>query len=835
MLARSRKVGAALLLAACAEVPQGTPASAASDTPAGLAERHRLWLEEVAVLVSKQERRAFLRLKQDYQRDGFVRRWWEARDPYPETERNEFQIEWRRRVETAREEFGSLTEDRSLVYLLHGPAARVRETDCLMLLWPLEVWTYEGGGSLPRGFVVIFYQTAAGGPFRRWRRSDGFRVLQAIYQETADLVNDDYMAFRQDIFRYCPVLNEELMLAVDGVIRQEGLAANGLVERAPPVRDTEWLQTFAGFSTDLPPGASPLEAALEVAFGGANQSRTVVQTALLVPKAAATAGDLEGHLVYGFLLTGEVLRDQELFESFRYRFDVPAENVGGTAIPLAFERALRPGAYSLVLRLEDLHSGRQFRIEHALEVPAASAAARDLPRSTLLTLLTAPPAEALPVRLVPPPDGLLVGALRVEARVGEGARRVTFALDGKDMLTRNGAPWAIDLLLGPVPRPRTVTAIAYDASGVELGRDELALNQPPQRFAVMLLEPRDGGQYQGLVQVRAEVRVPDDRHLERLELYLGEQRLAVLEGPPFAVKVSLPAGGGAAIVRAVGFLDDGHSAEDVALINSAERSERLQVRLVELYAAVRDRQRRPVLGLERRAFQVLEDGEPQELLRFEPVADLPLQVAMVVDTSASMAPRLEEVQRAALGFVRRALRPKDRAALVTFADTPNLVVPLTGDADALSAGLARLTAERSTALWDTLVYTLSYLQGASGQSAIFLLTDGDDRSSHYGFDEALETARRSGITIYVLGVKVPRLDLQARTRLERLAQDTGGRSFFVDDAGALGPVYTAIEEELRSRYLLVYQPEHAGGNEFRAVEVRVEGGLEVQAPRGYYP
>src|SRR4029079_7204320 len=98
--------------------------------------------------------------------------------------------------------------------------------------------------------------------------------------------------------------------------------------------------------------------------------------------------------------------------------------------------------------------------------------------------------------------------------------------------------------------------------------------------------------------------------------------------------------------------------------------------------------------------------------------------------------------------------------------------------------------ERSTVLWDSLVFGLHYLQGVRGQRALLLLTDGRDRASRVSFDEALEYARRSGVTLYTVGLAVGKLDLETRKHLTRLAEETGGRSFFPDAASDLSAVYT---------------------------------------------
>ncbi len=144
-------------------------------------------------------------------------------------------------------------------------------------------------------------------------------------------------------------------------------------------------------------------------------------------------------------------------------------------------------------------------------------------------------------------------------------------------------------------------------------------------------------------------------------------------------------------------------------------------------------------------------------------------------------------------------------------------------------------ADGETALWDSLIFSLNFLGGTSGQRAILLLSDGEDRNSRFHFDDALESARRAGLAVYVMGIDLPRGE--ATERLSRLASDTGGRSFFVKDMSELPGIYSAIEKDLRSRYRITYQSSNTRPAEaFRAVRVQVDKpGVEARTISGYYP
>jgi len=352
---------------------------------------------------------------------------------------------------------------------------------------------------------------------------------------------------------------------------------------------------------------------------------------------------------------------------------------------------------------------------------------------------------------------------------------------------------------------------------------------------VHLAEPRPGRTYRESLRARVEVDAPEDRGVERVELYLGESRVATLYQQPFIQPLVLPDPAAASYVRAVAYLSDGTSAEDVALLNAPAPAERMDIRLVELYANAGDRMSRPAEGLEASDFKVFEDGVRQTLRQVERVDDTPLRLVTLIDNSSSMQPRLAAVSRTAIDFLRRTLHAKDQAAVITFNKAPSVAVGLTGDVAALAAGFDGLVADGDTSLWDSVIFSLYYLGGASGQKAVVVLSDGEDRTSRFHFEDALESARRAGIAVFVLGIDLTRGE--ATERLSRLANDTGGRSFFVKSMDDLPGVYSAIEKDLRSRYRITYQSSNTRpGEAFRAVRVQVDKpGVEARTISGYYP
>ncbi len=807
------------------------------------------FLAEVAPLATDAERAAYLGLTRDYQRAAFARAFWEQRDPFPQTARNELAERWHERWQIVRERYPDPDDERAKIHLFNGEPGRVLPFRCTDVLRPGEAWIYAGTERIPYGFVLVFVSSGVSeqAPHRLWSPRDGIEALAnwSLRPDDRDLAT----RLAAEVPGAC-ARGEELLAAFGAAADWNELARRHAVVPRP---NPEWVSTFESYSTDVPAAAETLPAEVEIHFAGRHQSRTVVDASVLV--SATELAPRGGAAPAAWILDGEVLRDDQLFDHFRYRFEPPsAALLAAGTLPFSARRFLRPGTYRLVLRLHELDRDRYFRAELPLDVPAVSPAlqahrapppdAASPPRSAASPPPASAPAVApspLPeeptLRLYAPTDRLVTGRSRVEAEVrGAEASRVDFELDGKPLLSKRRAPYSVDLDLGKAPRMRRLRAVAFDADGNSLAEDEVLLNGGPHRFAVRLLEPRSLPPGADRLETRAEVDLPEGEVLDRLELYVNESLQATLYQPPFAVALPiLPAD--LTYVRAVAYLAGGAAAEDVRLLGASSSSDSLEIDFVELYTTVLDRRGRPVLDLEAGDFAVLEGGEAQTIRRFERVDELPIHAGVMIDTSSSMAEELAEAEAAAHRFFAEVLTPRDRAAVITFADAPRLAVRFTNDLEVLAGGLADLAAEGETRLYDSLAFAFHYFSGVRGKRALVLLSDGADSGSRYRFEEVLEYARRTGVAIYTIGMNVPRDPPEAGISLDRLARETGGRSYRIDRAHELGSVYRAIRTELRSQYLLAYQSSHSGqGEGFREVTVTLSRpGLEARTIRGYYP
>lgn len=806
--------------AAADEEPGEPPAG---DPDAG--RRFSRWLEEVDALITKAEREAFRRLERNHHRDAFIRKFWQIRDPYPETARNELKERWEERVFTVQSRYGSLEDDRSRIFLVHGPPDATLDVRCTTTRIPVSVWLYNGSDVVDFRFLLVFVRRGGLGRATIWRPGRG--ALEPIISNARSCINGGRLG---GVVAGLQGLGSDYELMLDRVLAK------------PRPRSEEWIATFQAFTADLPEGAETFEADVDFEYLGRIQSRTVVQALLHVPRSEATVEEFAGFRSYNFELTGEVVLDDQLFETFRYKFGLPADQAPTTGIPMAFQRYLRPGEYTIILKLRDLASEAICLHEKTVQVPRLDELAEvpdDLDSETMRLFREATEAvggDEAAIRIVAPPGELHSGFVRFDTLTsGTGVDRVVFFLDDKARVTKTTPPFNVELDLGPYPRLRNLRVEALDADGRLIAEDALLINAGEHRFTVRLLEPHRGQIYEESLRIRAEVDTPPNRSLERVEFYLNESLVATLYQEPFVQPVRLPENQHAGYVRAVAYLVDGNSTEEVVFINSPDLQEEVKIQFVELFAAALDGDGRWVEDLGRSDFRIFEDGVEQEIVRFDQVENLPFHAVILIDNSASMTGAIEQARHAALSFFQHAITPRDRAAVITFNRFPNLAVKFTNDHTSLGGGLQGLTAEGQTALYDSLMFALYYFSGIKGQRAVLLLSDGKDEVSRFDFEQTLEYARRAGVTIYSVGLNMD--DGRARRKLITLANETGGRSYFIGNVSDLDTVYDLIQRDLRSQYLIAYQSSNTStDDEFRYIDVQVDRPkTTVRTLAGYYP
>ncbi len=269
----------------------------------------------------------------------------------------------------------------------------------------------------------------------------------------------------------------------------------------------------------------------------------------------------------------------------------------------------------------------------------------------------------------------------------------------------------------------------------------------------------------------------------------------------------------------------------------------LDVTRVQLLFTVSDKKGRFVSDLTKEDFQVFEAKKPQSIVEFTAESDLPLRLAILIDTSNSIRDRFKFQQEAATDFVNTVIRPaEDRAAIVSFDAAPELVADLTGDVEKLTAAIRSLRAGGGTALYDAIFFACrdKLMQDQPKfkyRRAMVILSDGDDNQSRYTRDQALEMAHKADVVIYSISTNRLGNESDGDKVLKYFSEQTGGQAFFPFKAQDLAQSFENIANELRHQYNVLYRPEPLKTDGlYHPVDVKVKGrkDLIVRARHGYY-
>ncbi|MBI2833728.1 MAG: VWA domain-containing protein [Acidobacteria bacterium] len=270
------------------------------------------------------------------------------------------------------------------------------------------------------------------------------------------------------------------------------------------------------------------------------------------------------------------------------------------------------------------------------------------------------------------------------------------------------------------------------------------------------------------------------------------------------------------------------------------------VDIVSLNVTVTDATNHYVTDLARDEFLVFEDGVKQDL-NFFARTQLPIALALLLDTSASMEGKLKIAQEAAIGFASR-LRPEDLAEVIDFDSRVDVLQKFTNNVADLETAIRLTSAGGSTSLHNAIYISLKELKKMQARSledirrqAIVLLSDGEDTSSLVSFEEVLDLAKRSETAIYSIGLRARephglRGFKEAEFVLRQLAQETGGRAFFPNEVTELAGIYSQISNELSSQYGLGYTSKNPRRDGlWRRIVVRVNRpNLTARTKQGYY-
>jgi Ca-activated chloride channel family protein len=277
-------------------------------------------------------------------------------------------------------------------------------------------------------------------------------------------------------------------------------------------------------------------------------------------------------------------------------------------------------------------------------------------------------------------------------------------------------------------------------------------------------------------------------------------------------------------------------------LDAQEVTLHVDVKLVNVFVNVTDRNGALVGGLTRDDFTLTEDGRPQQIAVFERQSELPLNLTLAIDTSGSVRKDMAEEADAARRFAHALLRSQDQMSLLQFATDVRELTPFTNKLSQIDRGLGQLRGDFATALYDAIYLGSERLGTRQGRKVLIVISDGDDTAKSTTYAQALEQALRNEVMIYSI-IDVPIAasagrDLGGEHALITLAEQTGGKSFY-ESEGGLDKAFARVSDDLRTQYLLGYYPKNQEpGRTFHRVEVTIPRAaaqdFNIRHKTGYY-
>ncbi len=453
----------------------------------------------------------------------------------------------------------------------------------------------------------------------------------------------------------------------------------------------------------------------------------------------------------------------------------------------------------------------------------------------LLVLLAATSLSAQTVRITQKTAGLTAGILHVPILATDPVTRLELLINGVKYAEAPGKAMTAQVNVGYYIRRLRMRAVGYDAEGNIAGEDEMVVNDPRPPFRVRLQAPLTWPE-SGTVELHANVIRPVEILIRGVDFYVGEEKVATADAPPYVATVDAAKHANAVYARVVARSTIGEESNDVVFFGDRAR-EQIDVTVQQIPLSVAG-------GAPPRADQLtlIDDGARRPIENLVAASDQPLHVILLIDYSESMLKELPVVKAAAKQFGKALLRPQDRIAVVGFNQKTFWLTGYTNDWDAAAQAVDRVQPIGETHLYDSVVQMLYELQKTPGRHALVVLTDGVDQGSTFKLEHLVHYARYAGVPVYPIvknaslarWMKLGVGRIQAR-RLRNIAEDTGATYFIIQRETELAGVYARIAQELRQQYQIVFFSDAAVPDQWRSLKISSSGGHQLRIPRGYFP
>ena len=356
---------------------------------------------------------------------------------------------------------------------------------------------------------------------------------------------------------------------------------------------------------------------------------------------------------------------------------------------------------------------------------------------------------------------------------------------------------------------------------------------PPPRTPlphVRILSPAEGAFVIGRTLLRVGVEPPN--LASSAVFFVDGQQVCMAAAPRFECDWDAGSTIAQHQVRVAVNLVGGNRVVRTARTTAPAFAETVDVDVVQVTATVVDDRGRHVTGLPRSAFQVFEDGRPQTMSHFYS-EDVPLELVVAVDMSASMRSAMSALKKAVSDFLG-AVPSRHHVTVLGFNDAVFTLARRTTDLAERIRAADGLTSWGSTVLYDVLLRGADTLDAQTGRKALVVFTDGEDSSSHVSVAEVEQRLQASDLTLYTIGQGQGLTSAPLKRVMDRLSRPTGGRAFFTKSIDELHDAFDELLEELSHQYVLGYQPTSGARDDtWRHIRVEVQGHPRVRAREGY--
>jgi len=270
---------------------------------------------------------------------------------------------------------------------------------------------------------------------------------------------------------------------------------------------------------------------------------------------------------------------------------------------------------------------------------------------------------------------------------------------------------------------------------------------------------------------------------------------------------------------------------------------RVKVNEVDLSFLASGRHHHWITDLSANELRLKDNGKPPESIRFfQSRTGLPLRVGLLLDTSDSVAQQFAFEKAAAASFISQIIDPaRDLAFVMGFSNTVTVARDFTSDKQALASAFSQLRLKGTTAIYDAVDFAceklLQHAEHGLSRRVLVVLTDGQDNSSRITPDQLIKSVARCNATVIVLHTDHDPDSSSPEYRvLKKLTSETGGELVRADSRKHLTRGFALLRDELRSYYLLAYQPaEFIEDGSFRKIELKTtRHGAHIICRRGYY-